>query len=175
MNDAGETSIDEKTSRAGLIADVENRLQFNTFVSNFFGTLLYSFSRSLDKPDADAGKLLMHSAILTVLYVMSYAIFESGRSLVPKWCLKLIGELFLLNAALFVLPMGLIAASEFFLACIPFRSPLYDDVTFSGHCGGIVAGAWLRGREWIRAWRPYKKDSKSHLMSRLRDERTISR
>ena len=41
--------------------------------------------------------------------------------------------------------------------------------------GGIVAGAWLRGREWIRAWRPYKKDSKSHLMSRLRDERTISR
>jgi len=77
MTEAADT-IKAETERARLIADVESRLQFNTFVAIFFGTLLYAFSRSLDKPEADASKLLMHWASLPVLYVMSYCFFEVG-------------------------------------------------------------------------------------------------
>jgi hypothetical protein len=112
MNDAAEASIERRTARATLITDIENRLQFNTFVSIFFGTLLYSFSRSLDKPDAAASKLLLRWASLPVLYLMSYCFFQGGRSLIPEWWLKLIGALVLLNAVLFVLPMAIIAAAE---------------------------------------------------------------
>lgn len=52
----------ENTSRAVLIAEVESRLQFNVFVSIFFCTLLYGFFRSLDKPDVEANKILVHWA-----------------------------------------------------------------------------------------------------------------
>jgi hypothetical protein len=36
MNDAAEASMERRTARATLITDIENRLQFNTFVSIFF-------------------------------------------------------------------------------------------------------------------------------------------
>jgi hypothetical protein len=102
----------EKTSREVLIAEVENRLQFNVFVSIFFCTLLYSFFRSIDKPDPEANKALLHFAEVTALYLMSYVVFECGRSKIPEWWLKLISGLMVFCTALYVLPTSIIAAVE---------------------------------------------------------------
>jgi hypothetical protein len=154
MNDAAEASMERRTARATLITDIENRLQFNTFVSIFFGTLLYSFSRSLDKPDAAASKLLLHSASLSVLYLMSYCFFHGGRSLIPEWWRKRIGEFLLLNAALFVLPTGIIAAIDAKWSRIEFLFGVYSFPLISlmtallllVMMGGTVAGVW---RRWL--------------------------
>ena len=167
MNDPNDTTTEGTTQRAPLITDVENRLQFNTFVSIFFGTLLYTFSRSLDKPEADASKLLMHWASLPVLYVMSYSIFEAGRRLVPVWCLKLIGGLLLLNAMLFVLPMGIIAAIDakwprIELLFGAYSFPLIPTMTmllFLVIVGDVAAGALSRGQEWLHSSRQSPADA----------------
>jgi hypothetical protein len=102
----------ENTSRAALIVEAENRLQFNVFVSIFFCTLLYSFFRSLDKPDVDANKILIYWAAVPASYLLCYVFFEYGRSVITEFWLKCIRGLVLMGAALFVLPMILMAFSE---------------------------------------------------------------
>lgn len=95
-----------------LIAEVEDRLQFNVFVSIFFCTLLYSFFRSLDKPDVDANKVLLHWAVVPALYFLGYVVFEYGRSVITDFWLKCTHAMLLIGSALFVLPMILMALSE---------------------------------------------------------------
>src|SRR5882724_4292483 len=102
----------DNTSRAVLITEVEDRLQFNVFVSIFFCTLLYGFFRSLDKPDVEANKILVHWAAVPASYLLTYVFFECGRSLIPKGWLKGIDVLLLVGTGLFVLPMILMAAVE---------------------------------------------------------------
>jgi hypothetical protein len=84
MNGEGEASTEKKEARTGLIADVESRLQFNTFVSIFFGTPFYTFGHLLNQPEADASKILLHWAALPIYYILSYAIFGLFKSLIPK-------------------------------------------------------------------------------------------
>lgn len=92
---------------------------------------------------------------------MSYFFFQVGRSLIPEWWLKLIGALLLLNAGLFVLPMGLIAAIEakwswievllglYSIPVIPLMTVLLLLVII----GGIVVDVWRRGWESLRSRR----------------------
>jgi hypothetical protein len=112
MNGKTEMPTAENTSRAVLIAEAENRLQLNVFVSIFFCTLLYSFYRSLDKSDVQANKILVHWAAVPACYLLSYIVFESGKSMIVQWALKLTSFLLLVASALFVLPMSMIAAAD---------------------------------------------------------------
>src|SRR5690242_19388898 len=102
----------EKTSRASLISEVENRLQFNVFVSIFFSTLLYSFFRAIDKPEADAQKALLQWTGVTAAFLVTNVFFEAGKSVIPQHWLKGINVLVLVGAGFFVLPMLLMAGFE---------------------------------------------------------------
>jgi hypothetical protein len=102
----------EPTSRASLIAEVENRLQFNVFVSIFFSTLLYSFFRAIDKPEADAQKALLQWTGVTAAFLVTYVFFQAGKSVIPQRWLKGIDVLVLVGAGFFVLPMLLMAGFE---------------------------------------------------------------
>lgn len=111
MNGTTEMPTAEKPSRAVLVAEVENRVQFNVFVSIFFCALLFAFLRSLDKSDIEANKVQLHWATVTACYLFSYVVFECGRSVITDRWLKGI-DVLLIGSALFVLPMSIMAALE---------------------------------------------------------------
>jgi hypothetical protein len=112
LMDKDRNPAEANAERAGLITDVENRLQFNTFVSIFFCTLLFSYFRSQDKPDVEANKILVHWALVPAFYLMSYVIFESGKGLLSRVWLKTTNILLLICSGLFVMPMAVTAAVE---------------------------------------------------------------
>jgi hypothetical protein len=144
----------KKQIGATLIADVESRLQFNTFVAIFFGTLLYNFGRLLNAPEADAIKALLHLAGLPIYYVISYGVFEWGRQVIPEWCLKILSYLLLGNVVLLVLPTCITAAPDAHWSLIQVRIGLlamqclvYIAVSILVLItGGIAAGLVLRRR-----------------------------
>jgi hypothetical protein len=155
MNGKTEMPTAEHTSRQALIAEMENRLQFNVFVSIFFCTLLYSFLRSLDKSDVEANKILVHWAAVPACYLLGYIVFESGKSMIVQWALKLTSFLLLVASALFVLPMSMIAAAdakwfrmELWLAILSFQGiPIIALLPLVPVVCGIGAGLCARWRE----------------------------
>jgi hypothetical protein len=118
MNGAAQMPKVEHSARGGLpsrgvlIAEAENRLQFNVFVSIFFCTLLYSFFRSVGRDDVPANTVLVHWAAVPALHLLSYVFFEYGRAVITDFWLKRVNALLLVCSALFVLPMILMAAIE---------------------------------------------------------------
>jgi hypothetical protein len=103
---------EDKTARAVLIAEAENRLQFNVFVSIFFCTLVYSFFRSINKDDVAANTALRNWAAVPTYYLLNYVLFVYGRSVIPEWWLEVIDVLLLIGSAFFILPMSIIAAAQ---------------------------------------------------------------
>src|SRR5206468_2862213 len=66
----------------------------------------------LNKPDVDANTTLRNWAIVPALYLLSYVVFELGRSVISEWWLRTISWSVLLGTLLFTLPMAMMAAIE---------------------------------------------------------------